>query len=142
MPRDKKLTPEMLYAELRQSNTRVIHSDGSEKELPQSVEDFLQNLLTSLRDERSLILMGHDALLTIDDAAGLLGVTPEFLKTKLDQNKIPFQLFEKQQRIRLRDVLAYRAQRDTTRRQILDELTRAEAADGLYDLDAVNDRSG
>jgi hypothetical protein len=38
-------------------------------------------------------------------------------------------------RIHVRDLLAYKARRDSNRRKILDELARAEAEDGLYDLE-------
>jgi len=42
-------------------------------------------------------------------------------------------------RIYVGDLLAYKAKRDSNRRKILDELTRAEADDGLYDLEPPDD---
>jgi hypothetical protein len=45
-------------------------------------------------------------------------------------------------RIYVRDLLAYKAKRDTNQRKIVEELTRAEAEDGLYDLEPPDDRAG
>jgi hypothetical protein len=44
-------------------------------------------------------------------------------------------------RIYVRDLLAYKAKRDSSRRKILDDLTRAETEDGLYDLEPPDDRT-
>jgi hypothetical protein len=38
-------------------------------------------------------------------------------------------------------LLAYKAKRDSKRRQILNDLTREEAEDGLYDLEPLDDRA-
>lgn len=132
-----KSTPEALYRELRQSNVRLLHADGSEIELPASVEEFFEALIGSLREQRFVTLLERDTLISTEYAAHLLDVTPQQLNSAVEQNEIPLQL---EQLVRLRDVLAYRSKLQTKRRQILDELTRAEALDGLYDLDAINDR--
>jgi hypothetical protein len=42
----------------------------------------------------------------------------------------------------VRDFLAYKAKRDSRRGLILGELTRSEAAEGLYDVEPPRDRTG
>jgi hypothetical protein len=42
-------------------------------------------------------------------------------------------------RLYVRDLLAYKAKRDSNRRKIFDALTRAEVEDGLYDLEPPDD---
>jgi hypothetical protein len=44
-------------------------------------------------------------------------------------------------RLYVRDVLAYKLQRDGKRRRILDDLTRAEAEEGLYDREPPDDHA-
>lgn len=59
----------------------------------------------------------------------------------LERDEIPHHMVGTHWRIYVRDLLAYRAKRDSKRRQALDELTRAEAEDGLYDVEPPNDRA-
>ena len=71
----------------------------------------------------------------------MLGVSRQFLIGQLERNEIPFHLVGTHRRVYARDVLAYKMQRDGKRRRILDELTRAETAEGLYDREPPDDRT-
>ena len=70
----------------------------------------------------------------------MLGVSRQFLIKVLERAEIPHHMVETHRRVYVRDLLAYKANRDSKRGRILDELTRAE--DGLYDLEPVDDRAG
>lgn len=59
----------------------------------------------------------------------------------LEKNEIPFHLVGTHRRVYVRDLLTYKLQRDGKRRQILDDLTRAEAAEELYDLQAPDEQT-
>ena len=59
----------------------------------------------------------------------------------LEKNEIPFHLVGTHRRVYVRDLLTYKLQRDGKRRQILDDLTRAEAAERLYDLQAPDEHT-
>lgn len=72
----------------------------------------------------------------------MLGVSRQFLIKVLERDEIPHHMVGTHRRVYVRDLLAYKAKRDSRRGQILDELTRAEAEDGLYDLEPANDRAG
>lgn len=65
----------------------------------------------------------------------MLGVSRQFLIKLLERGDIPHHLVGTHRRIYVRDLLAYKAKRDSNRRKVLDDLTRAEAEDGLYDLE-------
>jgi hypothetical protein len=55
--------------------------------------------------------------------------------------EIPYHMAGTHRRIYIRDLLVYKAKRDSKRRQGLDELTRAEAEDALYGLEPPDDRA-
>ncbi len=72
----------------------------------------------------------------------MLGVSRQFLIKVLERAEIPHHMVGTHRRVYVRDLLAYKAKRDSKRGRILGELTRAEAEDGLYDLEPVDDRAG
>jgi excisionase family DNA binding protein len=71
----------------------------------------------------------------------MLGVSRQFLIRLLERGEIPHHMVGTHRRIYVRDLLAYKVKRDSKRRQVLDELTHAEAEDGLYDLERADDRA-
>ena len=71
----------------------------------------------------------------------MLGVSRQFLIKLLERGDIPHHMVGTHRRIYVRDLLAYKTRRDSTRRKILDNLARAEAEDGLYELEPPNDRA-
>ncbi|HEX8817710.1 MAG TPA: excisionase family DNA-binding protein [Terriglobales bacterium] len=73
-----------------------------------------------------------DEVATIE-ASETLGMSRQYLVTLLEKGEIPFHRVGTHRRIYARDVLAYKAKRDLSRRNILDDLARAEYAEGLYD---------
>jgi len=72
----------------------------------------------------------------------MLGVSRQFLIKVLERDEIPHHMVGTHRRVYVRDLLAYKAKRDSKRRKILDDLTRAEAEDGLYDLEPPDDLAG
>ena len=70
----------------------------------------------------------------------MLGVSRQFLVKVLERGGIPHHMVGTHRRVYVRDLLAYKARRDSKRRQILNDLTHAEAQDGLYDLEPPDDR--
>jgi excisionase family DNA binding protein len=71
----------------------------------------------------------------------MLGVSRQFLIKLLERDEIPHHMVGTHRRIYVRDLPAYKAKRDSKRSQVLDELTCAEAADGLYDLEPPDDHA-
>jgi excisionase family DNA binding protein len=128
-----------LYQQMQRSRARLVGPDGKSRSLPDSLHDFLVHLIADLIAGRSVSIMQNAAQLTTVEAARMLGVSRQFLIKLLDSGSIPHHLVGTHRRIYARDLLNYKARRDTERRRILDELSRAEAADGLYDLEPPPD---
>jgi len=58
----------------------------------------------------------------------------QFFVNLLKQGEIPFIMVGTHRRIYARDVLAYKAKRDATRRKVLDDMARAACDEGIYDM--------
>jgi excisionase family DNA binding protein len=109
--------------------------------MPVSLEGFLVKVTAGLREGRSVAIVQDDAQLTTVEAARTLGVSRQFLIGQLEKGEIPFHMVGTHRRLYARDVLAYRMRRDRKRHRILNDLTRAEAEDGLYDREPPDDRA-
>ena len=128
-----------LYHAIQRSHVKLIASDGKAETLPSSLYEFLVKLSDELRKGQSVAIVEDEAHLTTVEAAKILGVSRQFLVNLLDGGEIAHHMVGTHRRIYVRDLLAYKTKRDANRRRILDELSRAEAEDGLYDLEAPND---
>ncbi len=72
--------------------------------------------------------------LTLKQAAELLNVSYDYLAQILDAGAIGFTGTGRQRHIRRMDLLAYKRERDTTRRAALRELTQLSQEAGLGDV--------
>jgi excisionase family DNA binding protein len=70
--------------------------------------------------------------LTTQQAADLLNVSRQYVVRLLNEKRIPYTKTGTHRRLRIEDVLAYKEQRDTERRDALDELTRLNEEAGDY----------
>lgn len=130
-----------LYQKIKRCRAKLVSPDGRTEDLPVSLSEFLGKLAADLASGQLVALVHNDAHLTSVEAARMLGVSRQFLIKLLERDEIPHHMVGTHRRIYVRDLLAYKAKRDAKRRQILDELTRAEAEDGLYDLEPPDDRA-
>lgn len=71
--------------------------------------------------------------LTTYQAAHYLGMSRMFLVGLLKRGDIPFHMVGTHRRIYEKDVIAYKAQRDSERKKALAELVKAEHEEGIYD---------
>ncbi len=130
-----------LYQKIRRSKAKLVGPDGKTQNLPSSLYAFLVRLIADLCEGQSVAIVQNDAQLTTVEAARMLGVSRQFMVNLLERDEIPHHMVGTHRRVYVRDLLAYKAKRDSKRRQILDKLTRAEAEDGLYDLEPPDDRA-
>lgn len=130
-----------LYQEIQRSRAKLVGPDGKTQNLPVSLDEFLVKLIADLCEGQSVALVQNDAQLTTVEGARVLGVSRQFLIKLLERGDIPHHMVGTHRRIYVRDLLSYKAKRDSNRRKILDDLTRAEAEEGLYDLEPPGDRT-
>jgi excisionase family DNA binding protein len=128
-----------LYQKIQRSRARLVGPDGKTQSLPVSLYEFLVKLIADLCEGQSVAIVQNDAQFTTVEAARMLGVSRQFLIKLLEREEIPYHMVGTHRRIYVRDLLAYKTKRDSKRRRVLDELTRAEAEDGLYDLESPDD---
>lgn len=138
--RDRKHVLE-LYQKIQRSRAKLVGPDGRIQNLPVSLYEFLVKLVADLCEGQSVAIMQNDAQLTTVEAARVLGVSRQFLIKLLERDELRHHMVGTHRRIYMRDLLAYKTKRDGKRRQVLDELTRAEAEDGLYELEPPDDRT-
>ncbi len=122
-----------IYLKLREAEAKLVGPDGKTEILPNNLYSFLLRLLADLKSGHSVTILQNMHQLTTMEAARVLGVSRQYLVELLEKGKIPFQKVGTHRRVFVRDVLAYKAGRDTMRRATLNELARHEFAKGDYD---------
>jgi excisionase family DNA binding protein len=83
-------------------------------------------------DSITVVPVGKEV--TTQQAADLLNVSRQYLVRLLDENRISFRKTGKHRRLRIEDVLAFKAQRDKDQRAGLRELSRLTQEFGGYDV--------
>jgi excisionase family DNA binding protein len=149
-PVRKSVSPEQavdpvhdLFDTLKKYAPKLVGPDGVPNPLPPDLPAFLLRLCESVKAAEPLTIFEDEVELTTAEAARVLSVSRQFLVQLLEQNAIPFHKTGTHRRVYARDVFAYKAKRDAERRKILDDLTRAEIEEGVYDLvpfDALVDK--
>ncbi len=77
--------------------------------------------------------------LTTQQAANMLGVSRPFLIGLLNSSEMPHHKTGTHRRIYLKDLLAYRDQRDQKRKLVLAGIAKQDLAEGTYDQIHVPD---
>jgi len=131
-------TIEALYGNLRRSGPILFGPHGERRAMPESVGEFLAELIAGLQAGKSVAIIHNEATLTTAEAAEMLGVSRQFLVKTLERGEIPFHKVGTHRRVYVRDLLEYRRRRDRHRRNALDELVQAEIAEGLYTIEPTN----
>jgi excisionase family DNA binding protein len=121
-----------IYLKLREAEAKLIGPDGKSEILPNNLYSFLLRLLADLHAGHSVTILQSRHELTTVEASRIIGVSRQFLIQLLEKGEIPFHLVGTHRRIYVRDVLAFKAKRDTGRRKTLDDLARQEFSKGDY----------
>jgi excisionase family DNA binding protein len=100
-------------------------------ELPSGAVAMLMEILEAMAAGRGVTLIPENAELTTVQAADVLNVSRPFLIKLLDENRLPHRKVGKHRRIRMEDVVAYRANIDLEREAVLDELAREAQEAGM-----------
>jgi excisionase family DNA binding protein len=92
-------------------------------ELPAGAVALLMDILEAMAAGQGVSLIPENAELTTVQAAVVLNVSRPYLIKLLEENAIPHRKVGKHRRIRMEDVMAYKARIDREREAVLDQLT-------------------
>ena len=122
-----------IYEKLRQAEARLVGPDGKIEILPNNLYSFLLRLLADLLAGHSITISHNKHELTTSETCKILGVSGRYLVQLLEKGEIPFHMAGTHRRMYVRDILTYKARRDSVRRATLDDLARQEFEKGVYD---------
>jgi excisionase family DNA binding protein len=106
---------------------KVTTTDQEEPiELPPGAALLLMDILEAMAAGRGVTLIPENAELTTVQAADILNVSRPFLIKLLEEKALPCRKVGAHRRIRMEDVMAYKARIDADREAVLDQLV-AEA---------------
>ena len=88
-----------------------VRMDDTDLVLPRHALELLRNILTEMAQGNSVTIMPVHAEVTTQEAANLLNVSRPHLVKLLEKGAIPFSRVGTHRRIRLQDVMEYRAAR-------------------------------
>lgn len=113
------------YARQKRPLTLRVQEAGQEPiELPAGAVALLMNILEAMAAGRGVTIIPENAELTTFEAADVLKVSRPYLIKLLDEGAIPFRRVGKHRRIRMEDVMAYKARDDRERDAVMDQLVR------------------
>jgi excisionase family DNA binding protein len=121
-----------IYRKLREAEAKVVGPDGKTEILPNNLYSFLLRLLADLRAGHSVTILQSKHELTTVEGSKILGVSRQYLVQLLEKGELPFHLVGTHRRMYVRDVMAYKARRDISRRNSLNELAAGEFTKGDY----------
>jgi excisionase family DNA binding protein len=126
------------FLQRRQEPGLLVGVDGEHVPLPPEVDRVLRHAVEVMRLGRAVHVAPQNLVLTTQEAADLLDVSRPTLVKLLEDGAIPFDQPNRHRRVRLHDVLDYRARRHAAQRAALHELTAETSALGLYEDSAAD----
>jgi excisionase family DNA binding protein len=102
-------------------------------ELPDTVYQLLLRILDVMEQGKAISIVPVMQDLTTQEAANLLGVSRPFFVKLLETGKLPFHLTGSHRRVYLKDLLAYKQQRDQDRHAAIERMGDQAEQQGLYD---------
>ncbi|PTB19816.1 DNA-binding protein [Trinickia symbiotica] len=110
------------------------HGDVARIDVPPATLRVLSKILAMMASQQTFLLYPAETELTTGQAADMLGVSRPYLIARLEAGDLPFRKVGRHRRIRMEDVLAYKATMQVDRKAALDELVAQSEALGGYDL--------
>lgn len=121
-----RVSGQLLSRYARQKRPLTLRVTDAEQErpleLPAGAVALLMDILEAMAAGRGVTLMPENAELTTVQAAEVLNVSRPFLIKLLDESAIPHRKVGKHRRIRMEDVMAYKATIDREREAVLNQL--------------------
>jgi len=111
----------------------LLGPDGEQVPLPAEVYRVLRQVVDVMREGKATLVAAQGMLLTTQEAADFLGISRPTLVKLLEDGAIPFEKPNRHRRVRLQDLVDFRARQRADRRAALDEMTEEASELGLYD---------
>ncbi len=108
---------------------------GNQILLSEDEYETICNILTDLRQGNSVTVVSEESYMTTQQAADVLNVSRPYLVKLLENHEIPFTKVGNRRKVLVKDLLAYKEQRDAERRQIIREFSASIYEDRLDQLD-------
>ena len=113
-----------LLAQQPEADRAHIRLDDKDLILPRHALALLRDLLAQMAQGNAVTIMPTHAEITTQEAANILNVSRPHLVKLLEEGVIPFARVGTHRRIRLHDLLAYKAERDRRSEDALDALSK------------------
>lgn len=110
---------------------RVEGQDSISVVLPAEMVRMLKDMLVAMSRGDAITFVPTNAVMTTKQAADFLGVSRPYLIKMLNEGKIPYNLVGTHRRIAFKDLMDYKARRDSSRREALDEMARIDQELGM-----------
>lgn len=117
---------------LRDARATLVGLDGDRIELPEPLLRVLREAANALARDRAVDVIPVPKVLTVRQAAHMLGTQRAYLEKRLDEGALPSSGTGTRRRVALADVLSYAERRDAQRRASLDRLTEMSQEMGYY----------
>ncbi|MHC5712713.1 MAG: helix-turn-helix domain-containing protein [Nostoc sp.] len=114
------------------SQLKLAAANGEEMTIPDSVCCVLRQVVQAMASGKNVSIVTHNPELTTQQAADLLNVSRPYLIKLLEQGELPYIMVGTHRRVKFEDLRKYKQQRDTKRRQLLDELIAESQELGFY----------
>ena len=110
---------------------RLGGAEGEEITMPMAACRLRKDILLQMAEGSAVSVVPHQAELTTQQAAELLGVSRPFLVEQLDKGLIPHRKVGTHRRVLLKDLLIYKQQMAAGRLHALEELSALDQELGL-----------
>ncbi|MBD1832337.1 helix-turn-helix domain-containing protein [Cyanobacteria bacterium FACHB-472] len=120
---------------LENSQLKLVAANGEEIYIPESVHQVLREVVHAMSLGQAISIVPHKCELTTQEAADLLNVSRPYLIKLLEKGELPYITVGTHRRIRSEDLMKYKEQRDTKRREGLKELTQFLQDEGFYEAE-------
>ncbi|MBN3907191.1 MAG: helix-turn-helix domain-containing protein [Nostoc sp. NMS1] len=115
------------------SQLKLVAANGEEITITDSVFRVLREVVQAMASGKNVSIVTYNPELTTQQAADLLNVSRPYLIKLLEQGELPYIMVGTHRRVKFENLRKYKQQRDTKRRQLLDELIAESQELGFYE---------
>lgn len=112
---------------------KLVGGNGEQITIPNSVYQVLRDVVHAMALGHAISIVPQNHEMTTQQAADFLNVSRPYLIKLLEQGEIPYIKVGSHRRIRFEDLMEYKQQRNSKRREGLKELTEFLQDEGFYD---------